>query len=54
MKSLLLKQKFNLSFFILKAGSNFDGIPALLISIGCIVFAIGAASIAYLCLIRKK
>ena len=34
--------------------SNFDGLPAALISIGCLVFAFAFAAVMYLCIMRKK
>jgi hypothetical protein len=36
------------------SGSGFDGLPAALIAIGCVVFALALAAIVYLCLIKKK
>ena len=34
--------------------SSFDGLPAALISIGCLVFALAFAAILYLCFMRRK
>ena len=34
--------------------SNFDGLPAALIAIGCLVFAFAFAAILYLCIMRRK
>jgi hypothetical protein len=36
------------------AGSNFDGVPAFLIAVGCIMFAVAVVVIVYLCFIRRK
>ena len=34
--------------------SDFDGLPAALISIGCLVFAFAFAALIYLCIMRRK
>ena len=34
--------------------STFKGLPAALISIGCLVFAFAFAAVMYLCIMRKK
>lgn len=36
------------------SASNFDGLPAALISIGCLVFAFAFAAVMYLVIMRKK
>ena len=33
---------------------NFNGLPAALISIGCLVFALAFAAIIYLCVMKRK
>jgi hypothetical protein len=37
-----------------QAGSNFDGVPAFLIAVGVIMFALAIIAIIYLCCIRRK
>ena len=32
---------------------SFDGLPAVLIALGCLVFAIAIAAMLYLCFIRR-
>ena len=37
-----------------ESGSNYDGVPAFLIAVGCIMFAVAVAAMVYLCFIRRK
>ena len=39
---------------VIDSQSNFDGLPAALISIGCLVFAFAFAAVMYLCIMRRK
>ena len=46
---------FGLDSDVLQAGlpGNFDGLPAVLIALGALVFALAIAAMLYLCCIRR-
>ena len=36
------------------SGSDYSGLPAVLVAVGCLVFALTLAAMAYLCVIKRR
>ena len=50
----ILSRDFADSQPVKESESGYDGVPAFLIAVGCIMFAVAIVAMVYLCFIRRK